>query len=403
MSLTDPVEVTESTRCTSLLKTRYVQLRVLLSFSLIDSLSSWLLILLYLTGKNLVWLVNLNFALMSFMLLRFSSQSRRDSPLTVFFYTLLLLSFVKLASFFDSGSAFQFKHCLSYFYGLLIPLLALSFTSKFSSADAPSVFEALNWYARRYLFIALPGILSYSLLYFTGNISYFGLGTNLYYVIPFFLFKGGLLKPLLLFGVVLLTGKRAFLVTFLSEILFSMLSFFRRSKLYPVLTCALLFSILFWMYNNTELLSRFKWIFESNFNFDDPYFLAVSAGGRFEEVFGIYNYFTENPLDLLFGSPPGSYFFWNVELSDYVTTKNYSHITWVGYVFRYGLTFTVPLFLYFLYLVLRNLGSSNPLYISFIGIFVGSFFGASLIIDPTAWILLGLFISLCTSFHARKS
>jgi hypothetical protein len=374
---------------------KFTRLRILLSFSLLDGLSAWLMILLYITGIDLVWLVNLNFAVMSAVLILFSFHMSRVKHLTLLFGVTLLISLVKLALYMDDSRGFQWTHFVTYFQGLIMPIAALSFASQFSAEESNEVLKILTRYARAFLWLALPGILTYSALYFLGYISYFGLGANLFYIYPFLAAKGNFLYAAIFFAIALFTGKRASFITVLSQFFLLNYTSFRRSKIWTVLLGGALLTVTLWIYENTDLLFRFKWIFESEFDFADPYFLSISGGGRFEEVFGIYEYFIKYPFDLPLGAPPGSYYIWTLEWSDYAATKNYSHITWIGYVFRYGLFFTVPLIAYFAYLIFRNLGATNPLFIAFGGIFAASFFGGLLVVDPTSWILIGLFVYSC--------
>jgi hypothetical protein len=223
------------------------------------------------------------------------------------------------------------------------------------------------------------------------------LGANLFYIYPFLAAKSPVLYTAVFFLIALVTGKRTpFLTVFLQAFLFHY-SLFRRNKVRTFLLSGILVAATFLIYENTNLLSRFSRIFEVEFDLSDPYFLSISGGGRFEEIFGIYEYFLKHPFDVLFGAPPGSYYIWALEWSDYTATKNYSHMTWAGYLFRYGLFFTVPLITCFFYLIFRNLGSTNPLFVAFSGIFIASFFGALLIVDPTSWILIALFLYLGTS------
>ena len=372
---------------------KFTGLRILLLFALLDGLSAWLLILLYLTGIDLVWLVNVNFASMAALLMLFAFRNLRISYLILLFGAALFVSVVKIALYLDDTREFEWIHFLTYAQGLLMPFAALCFGSQFTKEDSVEILNILNRYARAFLWLALPGILTYSVLYFLGRISYFGLGANLYYIYPFLAVKSPIFYSAFFVGVALITGKRASVVTILTQFFLLNCAVIRRQKILGTLVTVILIAILFWVYQNTDVLSRFNWILEAEFDFTDPYFLSISGGGRFEEIFGIYDYFQRHPFDVLFGSPPGSYYIWAIEWSDgYTATKNYAHLTWIGYIFRYGLIFTVLLVVYFASCIYKNLGSRDPLFIAFCGIFVVSFFGALLITDPTAWILIALFL-----------
>jgi hypothetical protein len=373
---------------------KFLKLRILLYFSVVDSLSAWLLVLLYTTGLDLVWLVNLNLATMSILLVVFSINKFRLTAVSGFLGICVIMSLCKLVFFLEGARGFEWIHFVTYFQGLFLPIAALSFASKFNRDDLSVVQECLVRYAKVFMWVSFPGILVYSALYFLGYISYFGLGSNLYYVYPFVATRGVVVFTLIFFAIALITGKRATLVVLFFQFLLLQFKLIRSSKVSAVFLVGTFVLVVIWIYGNTDLFFRFRLIFETEFDFSDPYFLSISGGGRFEEVFGIYDYFKKYPFDLLFGSPPGSYYSWEIEWSEYTATKNYSHITWFGYIFRYGLFFALPLLGYFVYSIFRNLGSASPFFISFGGIFVVSFFGAVLVIDPMAWILIGMFFYL---------
>ena len=73
---------------------------------------------------------------------------------------------------------------------------------------------------------------------------------------------------------------------------------------------------------------------------------------------------------------------------------NYSHINFLGYYFRYGLVFSLIIYITFVIMIIKYWKPTNALFLIFIGIFIGSFFGAGLIIDPTSWLFIGLMLSL---------
>jgi hypothetical protein len=347
---------------------KFKGLEFLLLFSLLDGMSAWLLVLLYVTGIDVVWLVNVNLAAMSTALIYFAFRKLRITRIILLFLATLFISIVKLSLYLGDDRGFEWNHFLTYFQGLVMPLVALCFGAQFSRSDSEETLEILARYSRRFLWLALPGILTYSALYFLGHIAYFGLGANLFYVYPFLAMKGPVLYATVFFAIALITGKRTSMVTVLIQTFLINYKVFSRNRIWTAFFGIALFAVFAWIFENTDLLFRFKWIFEADFDFSDPYFLSISGGGRFEEIFGMYKHFQQHPLDLIFGSPPGSYYTWSVEWSDgYVATKNYSHITWIGYIFRYGLFFTISLIAYFLYCIYRNLGSTHPLFVAFGG------------------------------------
>jgi hypothetical protein len=369
------------------------KLRIALRFSLVDAVSPWLVLLFYLTDIDLIWVVNVNFVLLT-LYLAVNYRVRTPSKFVNYlFFGAILLSLLKIISSIYFKQDLQLNHAFSYFYGLFMPMVALSFAKTVCSTDYEKIHDEICSYALKYFYIAVPTIFVYALLYFYGQVAYFGLGVNLHYIYPFFL-TGKMLPVAVFMLLIVFSGKRSVLINYLAQTITFYGGSIKDKFFSSVLLFITLLVTIFALVTYTSLLDRFSWIFEGNFDWSDPYFLLVAAGGRFEEVFGIQNYFRAHPLDVFFGSAPGAYYIWAVDLSDYNATKNYSHVTVFGFIFRYGLVFAIPLYGFFIWRILKDLGSRNPFYIVFVGVFTSSLFGANLVIDPTSWIFIGLFLSL---------
>lgn len=373
---------------------RFFQLRVILGLVIVDSLSSWLLIVMYLTGHDFTWLVNVNFLVMTGWLALCAPRRFNSGLLMWIFLVAAAASVVKMFFLLSPERSFGFYHIATYWYGLLMPLFAIAFVSRFNESDQNRIADELVWFAKRFLVFALPGLLAYSLLFFLGYIQYFGMGLNLYYAYPHLVIGKTLLPTLFFLVICLISGKRATLLALLAQMLFRHVEVWRRNLVALITTCVVALLVVYGLYEYTGLLDRFKWILHGSYDWTSPKFLETSAGGRFEEIFGIYGYFVQHPFEALFGSPPGSYYSWARSWSDEIIHKNYAHLTWAGYVFRYGVVFTIPLFFYFLWALLKDLGSSGSLYITFVGIFTVSFFGALMVSDPASWLFLALFFRL---------
>lgn len=369
-----------------------IKLKVALNFALVDALSPWLLVIFYITGIDIVWLVNVNFALF-FCFLFFNIRYKQPSfYLFSIFALALLISIFKLVLAFYMSRDIDFSHAISYCYGLVMPLVVLSFSTRILDLDSQISSNLLKTFAKRYLILSAPGVLVYSFLYFQGRIEYFGLGVNLHYIYPFFL--TGKVAPVAGFLLlILMSGKRSVLLNFLFQTVLYNVGNIKANTLKSVFFLVVLCSSIFAVYTKTTLLDRFSWLFDGSFDFDDPYFLLVSGGGRFEELFGILDYFNNFTYEIFFGSPPGAFYTWSMDWSGYDATKNYAHVTIFGYIFRYGIVFAVLFYFYLFRILFLHLGSRNPLYIVFGGVVSSSFFGANLIIDPTSWLFIGFLLS----------
>lgn len=372
---------------------KYKQLKTALTFGLIDAVSPWMLIFFYLTGIDLLWLVNINFTVMSVFLLAISRRLPRVNTVSVVLGMALVVSMIKFGVAPYYLNLQEPHHYLSYAFGLVMPLAALCFTASFERTDSHQVHAILVQWARKYTTIVVPGIIVYALFYFFGQITYFGLGVNFHYLYPFFL--NGKLTPVIAFAaIILISGKRAVLINYLVQTLSYFSGRITQHKASSIVMLGMVVFLLVTIYHFTPLLDRFSWIFNGEFDFSDPYFVLVAGGGRFEELFGIFEYFAHRPFEIIFGAPPGNFYVWSMDWSGYNATKNYSHITFFGLMFRYGVVFAIILYVYFIGTIVRYWGSKDPIYLVVVGVVTSSLFGANLVIDPTSWIFLGLFIQL---------
>lgn len=364
----------------------------MLNLSLLDAISVWLLIFFYLTGIDLLFLVNINFMIIFAILITYGFCVIKPSYLSGVFFVFLIGALVKGLAFLPDGYGFSIVHCFSYFLGLCIPYFALNFASSFSALDRAELIHYLRLYAVKYAMISFSGIIVYFYFYCTGKIEYFGMGSNLHYIFPFLINKNLLGSTFLFFSIILISGKRAVLMNFIGQCAVIYAPFIRKRPFLLLFALSILVIIVRYLVSETELLNRMTLFFEKDLmSLDD---LAIVLSGRFEELLGIFNYFSDHPNQILFGSPPGAFFQWIVPLSDYEATKNYSHITPFGYLFRYGLLFTSIVYGYFIFILIKFWAPKDPFFLVFIGVFTSSFFGANLVIDPLSWFFVGLVASV---------
>lgn len=378
---------------------KFTTLKIILCLGVLDALSIALLIVFYLTGVDSLYLVNLNFLMITVVL--FLSTGGRVTPtlmrnkfvlISLFF---IVVSIIKLLVTISGDYALNTRFAFTHFYLLINALLTFIFVCSFSRKDYPRVVRIFKQYALYYLILS-GGLLSiYSILYFSGKISYFGMGSNLHYALPFFM-RGSVWA--LFFLVIVVSGKRAVLVNYLAQLI--MLSFhFFRTRVALSATGFMLLSVFFvCMAYWTDLFYRFEGTFDVDF--EDNYSLLVAFGGRFEEAVGIYDFFSAFPEKLLFGSSPGESYRWVVssvnwytgqETDSYDELKNYSHVTPFSLLFRYGFVYALGFYLYGAYLVVRYYSINAEFYLVYIGILSSSFFGANLLSDPMAWVFLAFF------------
>ena len=371
---------------------KYIFLKLVLLLAVLDAFSIWFLIFFYITGIDVVFLVNVNFIIMLAVFSCFMVFSINLSLISLLFYLILVVSILKLFIFSVDTNTIGLKHFLSYFIGVILPIVVFNLTSSFRAQDRKFVLSECQKFAYRYAWIALPGLIVYSILYFIGKISYFGLGANLHYIYPFFKDFNTFRVTFIFFVFILISGKRAVLLNFIAQ---NAVVFGSKIIRKPVYGFFVIFGLVLGIISLSKYSSffdRFDIYFELDFS--DAYDLSVAFGGRFEEAIGILTYFREHPGQILFGSPPGAYYEWIVEVSNYQASKNYSHVAPLGFLFRYGIVFTLMIYSCFIYLLVKFWSNKNPLFIVYIGVLSSSFFGANLFIDPTSWLFIGLLYTL---------
>lgn len=351
-----------------------------------------MLIFFYTTGVDVVFLVNINFLVIASLLAIYSIKNTNFSYLNWIFVTLFIVSVLKISIYIVSGYEYEAGHAISYFIGILIPYFAINFSNSFSKIERHQLQNIFQKFARNYACIAFPGIVVYFILYMQGSIVYFGMGSNLHYIFPFFLAKGVAVPAIAFLVIILISGKRSVLINFLAQCATVYFPYLWRNPIFLALGLGAIVLLSNYLITHTELLNRLTMFLEKDITNPDD--LAILLSGRFEEFLGVYEYFNEHPSHIFLGAPPGSFYHWVMPLSDYEATKNYSHLTPLGYLFRYGLLFCVLIYGCFIHALIKFRSSRDPFYLVFVGIFTSSFFGANLIIDPLSWIFIGLLYRL---------
>lgn len=384
---------------------KFVFLGVALVLATLDALSTWLLVLYYTSPIDVMSMVNYNFMAMTLVLLLFSLRHSRQilgtirkagdiSLLVWLLSTAVVLGLVNLAMGYINGAQLGIRFALTHFYGLGMPILCLAFASQFGRTDVERVSAHMVRYAWCYTVIGFSGILVYLVLYYSGHILYFGMGTNAHYVLPWLIASKGPVVLLPVGLLILISGKRAVLLNYIVQ---SVVYFSKDAFRRPLFAAALgvgAMVLAFFLVQYTNLLERFVWSFMAMYNLSDPTWLLIAFGGRGEEVAGILNYFAEHPIQILFGAPPGESYHWIIESSNTDEVKNYAHVTPFGLIFRYGIIVTTALYGLLAYFLVKYFAPKDPYYLAFVGIVTSTAFGANMIVDPTTWLLLGLMLRL---------
>ena len=213
------------------MRNKLIFLKYIFFLCSLDAFGAWLMILFYTTGVDLVSFVNYNFLLIFLLMFLSTVRSFKLTKLSSIYIVVLLISFLKMI-YLLNYSLYEIKHIITYFLGLLIPIVTLSFTSNFNRKDNKIIYNEINKFAIRYAIIGIPGLLVYWVLHSLGHITYFGLGISLHYIFPLFLInkqKRGI-YTILFFTINILAGKRAQFVSFISQILIYQTSKLRKKS-----------------------------------------------------------------------------------------------------------------------------------------------------------------------------
>tara|TARA_B100001059_G_C17835699_1_gene587957 strand:- start:3744 stop:4868 length:1125 start_codon:yes stop_codon:yes gene_type:complete len=366
-----------------MLRSRF--LSIALNVALLEALAPILLMTLYLFSVDLVYLIKIPTIIISLLIFPYALKPKYADPVSAFAFLLIALEIIKLF-FVQEADLYRIAVRL---YSVSLPFIALMFLSGFRSYEDKYVQAMLLNFARRYVFLSIPLMLLYALLYYSGEISYFGMSTNLHYALPYFF--NSLRWPLLICAVIVVTGKRAIILTTALQILLYLKSLFGRSPVKTLFTLVILGVCVSAATNYTQIFSRFEKPDSDSAGYSyDLASLSRATSGRSDELVGIKQYFDENPEKLLFGSLMGEKYVWRVESGDVVEKKDYSHMSVATYVFRHGLFglafFLVLVFVYFA----AQPSFFSPAYVVGIAVLFNSLVGANLVVDIMSWLLIGI-------------
>ncbi|WP_411976612.1 hypothetical protein [Sulfitobacter faviae] len=382
------------------LRLRVRRMRLIMALCLLEVVPAILVILSYL-GFPLMQLANINqlFIFLAIVGLTsgLTSGTMRYLALAA---VLLLISLINAFSLSGIGDFnFEADAIFPYYYSILMPTMVFVSIYSQKCVIAKTVIRDLRWFSKWFVIVISPIIVVYAALHFSGKISYFGFGVSFHYVTPYFLHRGGMI--FLLASLILISGKRAVLINFLAQLFLFKGGEFRRSPIPILFTCFLLLAVLIFVWDDLAFfLRRFTLMLEVLNTIDlsdgilglaNSYAAIVLFGGRLEEIVGIVEYFTAHPTQIWFGSPPGANYIWRVEISDLETVKSYAHLTWFGYIFRFGIIPTGALLIAFIYRLVSGWDTRNPLWLVYFGILLSATFGGNLFYSPVAWTMIALY------------
>ncbi|MFG6584646.1 hypothetical protein [Sulfitobacter sp. 1A12779] len=379
---------------------RFSRLRIVMFLCLLDLVAVFL-VLLQAFGLNLVFLVPILQPIVFLLVLTTMQRLSRAASIPLFILGLLtavsLLKAFSLTGVVDYN--FTYRSVIAYFYSIALPCLLFSTILSQRENNPDIVYNELKWFSRWFVILSVPLILIYFFLHVTGRFVYFGFSINFHYAAPFFFHKN--MYTLGMAVLILLSGKRAVLVNFLVQLGLYFSAELRRNP-FPVLIFIIFATVatIFAGDNLAFLLRRFEqmadtlrtadWS-EGLFGIADTYDSIILFGGRLEEITGVLRYFEKYPNQIWFGAPPGANYLWKIEWSDMSIYKSFAHLTWVAYIFRYGIIPSLFLLAFLIYLLFRRPEAKGALWLVYVGTLSSATFGPNLLGSPTAWILIALY------------
>jgi hypothetical protein len=238
------------------------------------------------------------------------------------------------------------------------------------------------------------------IIYFTayqlGYIIYFGMGIQTYILVSVYLAtRSSKLYAPILFLTIILTGKRSSFLIYLVQ-LFGPKIVARRFSFKGIITGLLVFSLFLYVSYQVGLMARFQLLVDLALGFDKDdmdksrhlFYLATS--GRSEEIYAYFIDQSHSLSVLLFGQLAG-YSFVITDLAGNDYQHYYFHISPLNFIFHFGIPVGILIIFHQFRLLIWALryGSreSNIFCLLYVGFYLTSLFGASVIVDVSFWVL----------------
>lgn len=282
---------------------------------------------------------------------------------------------------------------LSHIYTAVMPIFAMSFgvhfAKEFNEHTKKFVFRIMNML----FYLTLISLLLYYYFYYIAEtFGYFGYGSGMPFVAAFLLTQRKYFKYLLGLVLVVLSAKRAAIVAILLVMLFhvydKMFYFFNPRRIVFVVLVLISIWYGFFYAKDHEIFRRFEYTYD----LQDEQSIVLATGGRWLEIVRIKDYFEENPIKWIIGAGMGGQYLTEqtIGLPD-LAPQHYAHFSPASYVFLYGVPFTILLYTSLLKIMLKGIRFTDSFfYLGFIVLFVTSFFGSTLFIDPKIWFFFGV-------------
>ncbi len=362
---------------------------------LIDSITPLLLILSNI-GYNILFLSQIVSILYLFNAFIVSVKNKLLINKISFLFVLFGFISIFIGVFYNN---ITFDNSRGSIFGILNPLLMMNTARVYLKNTS---LELVDVHMQRVFKYYIPiTIVLYFLYYYYHYVVqryvYYGFQTNWQYASVYLLYSGKIILGLFGFFLVLISGKRATLITTLIPYITKIFSIKKIFKLKNILIFFFILIIIVSLFSyayKEGYLRRFESTFEMNLS--DSKSLSAGTSGRSDEVLLIIEELNEYKPFIFLGKGLGATY--KVVGEDYTLEKNFSHIAPAHFSFQFGIIFTILLYYFFFQLTFKGFINhrDNIFYNFFLVVFIGSFFGGNLMVDPKTWFFIGLY------FYYRK-
>ncbi len=364
--------------------------KIFWSIYLLEFITPIVLLIHYIFGYEVDFIIKVPSIIYFLLVVGFHFRNKLIlTPLTLIFLVFSVLSF-----FYGIfvGNKIDNKF-ISHIYFASIPVLGASFGYHFAGLYEEKLKPFFLRIINISFYVTCLILLVYFYLHFiSGSVAYWGFGTDMHLLIPFILLQGKFKAVFVGVIFVVLSGKRATLLNVILELVmyFSyMLRSITLKSIPKVILIAGVFIAGFTISYSQGAFSRFESSLQFDLNDEDAMLYATS--GRWQEVTGIIEHHNTKPERWILGAGFGGRYEWFIPLDNYLEMKHYAHFAPFAYIFLFGIPFTILLYSFFIYYIVKAKHYlANPFMIVFVvGVF-SSFFGANLFVDIKIWIFLGV-------------
>lgn len=284
---------------------------------------------------------------------------------------------------------------LSHLYGTIMPVLAINFGICFYRYSTNETNEKIiKIFKKNYKYLVFF-IFVYFFMYKSGILTYFGISTYMGYYVSLFSSQGNVLLAVFSLLLIVLTGKRAILISGMIVLIIYLFMDRERKNitifLIKTMSTILIPISIYYLYQYGFLDRFYNTI---NVDITSEHSLYLATGGRSEEILSLINHVIKEKTWLI-GGGFGESFYINTSLTDdTLRSIHYSHMSPLYFVLIYGVPFSIIMYMMFIYYIFKSLMIKirTFYFYMYIMLFITTFFGAVVFIDPKFWFSLGVVI-----------